>query len=76
MTGQKGGQYNMAESSSGAADQALSTTSIKEPQMEGLFFKIQQHPGNLQPVQHQFLTAYTAGICARPPHKGPDLESL
>ncbi|CAK9867291.1 unnamed protein product [Sphagnum jensenii] len=32
MTGQKGGQYNMAESSSGAADQALSTTSVKEQQ--------------------------------------------
>ncbi|CAK9210157.1 unnamed protein product [Sphagnum jensenii] len=32
MTGQKGGQYKMAESSSGAADQALSTTSMKEQQ--------------------------------------------
>jgi len=71
MTGQKGGQYNMAESSSGAADQALSTTSMKEQQgAPNGRTRLQDPATSWQPaaVQHQFLTAYTAGICARPPH--------
>ncbi len=61
----------MAESSSGAADQALSTTSMKEQQGAPEGRTLLQDPAtSWQPaaVKHQFLTAYTAGICARLPH--------